>query len=433
VRRPPAAAVTSVDDAVGVRRRITLGVLVANFGAAVLLLVLLVFLVPQPDDETGEAVAWFVVVTATSLPGGALLGRWLFRPVERWLAADRPPTPAEEARAVGGPRLVALLTFGFWAAAAASVGAAEALDGGPAMGGVRDGLAILAGGLMSTALIYLLVEQQTRPLVRAVLAGRAPHRQRSLGLRPRLLLAWVLGSGVPFAAILVGELSVGEADSRISADAAVFLTGLGLLSGAATTIAAVRSVADPIAGVRRALGVVQRGDLGVAVPVDDAGEIGQLQAGVNEMVTGLRERQRLADLFGRHVGPDVARRAVEDGVRLGGERRDATALFVDLRDSTALAARATPEEVVATLNRFFAEVVRGVSAEGGGSTSSRATAPCASSARPSSRPTTPPGRCARLAPSSSDSGRPVSVRPSASPRARWSPGTSAPRSATSTR
>jgi adenylate cyclase len=110
---------------------------------------------------------------------------------------------------------------------------------------------------------------------------------------------------------------------------------------------------------------VQRGDLATEVAVDDGGEIGELQAGVNQMVDGLRERERLADLFGRHVGSEVARQALDEGVHLGGERRGASALFVDLRDSTALAASAPPEEVVRLLNRFFAEVVDAVTEEGG--------------------------------------------------------------------
>ena len=37
------------------------------------------------------------------------------------------------------------------------------------------------------------------------------------------------------------------------------------------------------------------------------------------MATGLRENERLRDLFGRHVGEDVARHALEHGVVLGGE------------------------------------------------------------------------------------------------------------------
>ena len=39
------------------------------------------------------------------------------------------------------------------------------------------------------------------------------------------------------------------------------------------------------------------------------------------MVADLRERQDLRNLFGRYVGEDVARRAIETGTELGGEER----------------------------------------------------------------------------------------------------------------
>ena len=59
------------------------------------------------------------------------------------------------------------------------------------------------------------------------------------------------------------------------------------------------------------------------------------------MVAGLRERERMRDLFGRHVGEDVARAALDDRAReLGGEVREVAVLFVDLVGSTALAADA---------------------------------------------------------------------------------------------
>src|SRR3546814_3520462 len=83
------------------------------------------------------------------------------------------------------------------------------------------------------------------------------------------------------------------------------------------------------------------------------------------MVAGLRERQRLQDLFGRHVGHEVAAQAIERGSDLGGESREASAFFVDLIGSTAMAEVLPPTEVVATLNAFFEAVVDEVSAQGG--------------------------------------------------------------------
>ena len=44
-----------------------------------------------------------------------------------------------------------------------------------------------------------------------------------------------------------------------------------------------------------------------AVTVYDGTEMGELQSGFNKMVQGLRERERVRDLFGRHVGPIITR------------------------------------------------------------------------------------------------------------------------------
>jgi adenylate cyclase len=83
------------------------------------------------------------------------------------------------------------------------------------------------------------------------------------------------------------------------------------------------------------------------------------------MVSGLREREKVRDLFGRQVGEDVAQQALDDEIRLGGETREVTIMFVDLVGSTELASERPPEEVVDLLNRFFAEVVEVVEENGG--------------------------------------------------------------------
>ncbi len=106
------------------------------------------------------------------------------------------------------------------------------------------------------------------------------------------------------------------------------------------------SIADPLRQLRWALGEVQRGNYNAHMQIYDASELGLLQAGFNDMVRDLSERQRLRDLFGRYVGEDVARRALERGTELGGQERDVAVLFVDLVGSTQLAATRPPAEVV---------------------------------------------------------------------------------------
>ena len=85
-----------------------------------------------------------------------------------------------------------------------------------------------------------------------------------------------------------------------------------------------RSVVAPIMSVREALRAVEAGDLEADVVVYDGTELGALQSGFNQMVDGLREREKLRDLFGRHVGHEVAAAAADattGEMRLGGENR----------------------------------------------------------------------------------------------------------------
>ena len=78
------------------------------------------------------------------------------------------------------------------------------------------------------------------------------------------------------------------------------------------------SITDPLRQLRWALGEVQRGNYNTHMKIYDASMLGLLQAGFNDMVRELSERQRLRDLFGRLVGEDVARRALESSPELSG-------------------------------------------------------------------------------------------------------------------
>jgi adenylate cyclase len=224
------------------------------------------------------------------------------------------------------------------------------------------------GGETVCALGYLLYERALRPVTALALAARPTGTMVAPGVRLRLAMAWLLGTGVP----LIGVLALGVIgaegwthDSRTVGDGVLFLAIVATGSGFLATVLAAKAIADPLTAVRRALEHIAGGDLDVNLPVDDGSEVGQLQAGFNRMAEGLRERERIRDLFGRQVGRDVARAALSEGTRLGGEEREIAALFVDVVGSTSLALALPPTEVVRLLNRFFRIVVEVVEAEGG--------------------------------------------------------------------
>jgi len=293
---------------------------------------------------------------------GMRLGERLARPVRDWLLSDRPADATVRRDILRQPLLLMRNSAALWAIGALLFGLLNATSSVAL--GADVALTIALGGLTTSALSYLLAERILRPVVTRAFAGSRVAPPVVLGVRKRLLLAWTLGTGVPLLGLATGTVGHGTHEP-LGRPGILFLALVALIAGLLVLSIASRAVADPLQSVADALGEVAQGRLDVLVPVYDASEIGRLQAGFNAMVEGLRERALLQDLFGRQVGTDVARLALERGVQLGGERREVAVLFVDVIGSTGLAVTLEPEEVVQQLNAFFSVVVDAVADKGG--------------------------------------------------------------------
>jgi adenylate cyclase len=72
-----------------------------------------------------------------------------------------------------------------------------------------------------------------------------------------------------------------------------------------------------------------------------------------------REKRKMKKLFGQYVSKDVYEQLVANPAlaRLGGQRREMTVLFSDLRGFTTLSERGQPEEIVGMLNEYFTRMV----------------------------------------------------------------------------
>ncbi|SMF14578.1 adenylate/guanylate cyclase [Tistlia consotensis] len=79
-----------------------------------------------------------------------------------------------------------------------------------------------------------------------------------------------------------------------------------------------------------------------------------------------RERDRVRGAFSRYLAPALVERLAErpQALKLGGESREITVLFADIRGFTTLSERLTPEELTACLNRFLTPMTDALLAEG---------------------------------------------------------------------
>jgi adenylate cyclase len=297
---------------------------------------------------------------------GAAFGTWMgeraTRALKRWRDDDSPPTDAERRELMTLPKRAVKHSAIIWAAA---IPLFFFLNLGYSVELAADvACAILLAGLTSLAAVYLVAERMTRPALAYALDLRTTTVSRTLGVAPRIVLTWALLSGVPLIAIAMIPLSHISEDRDLRLPI-LFVVVVALLTGLIGMKAVAHAIAKPVRSLREAMDEVGEGRTDVEVKVDDASEIGRLQAGFNAMVDGLRERERLRELFGRQVGDDVAREALERGVTLGGQQRTVAALFVDIIGSTELASRERPERVVELLNGFFAAVVETIARHGG--------------------------------------------------------------------
>ncbi|MCD4532849.1 adenylate/guanylate cyclase domain-containing protein [Nocardioides sp. cx-169] len=342
-----------------------------NVVGAALVFVISYFVVPAPEPTRATVVSLAIAVpvyVAAAVLVGAAVGTATTLRALRWATTDSTPDDDDRRKALRVPLRLTLMQALMWLVATVLfTGLSLVLQPSRAL---STGLTVGIAGLVSCGVAYLLTEFTLRPLAARALAGASLSRRRprGAGVGGRMVLFWWLGTGAPVVGLVVAAVVALTDDvtslTRLAVTALV-LAGVILVFGFFLTVLNARSVVAPILSVRDALLDVERGDLDREVPVYDGTELGLLQAGFNEMVHGLREREHLRDMFGRHVGRVVADAAAKAEVELGGETRTVTVVFVDLVGSTTYATEHSPAEVVQVLNRFFAVVVDEVDRHGG--------------------------------------------------------------------
>ena len=150
---------------------------------------------------------------------------WHFRRTSGWALDGRLPTPHERQSTLKEPWRMAARPFLLWIVATAGICTAIAVRGTYDPRQIAEvGQIMVIGGVAVSAVSYLVLEQTYRPLFSFALAGQAPPTPASLGIRPRLLLAWAVSSGIPLLGLTTAPLR--ETGSTTDTMAALALIGL---------------------------------------------------------------------------------------------------------------------------------------------------------------------------------------------------------------
>ncbi len=221
--------------------------------------------------------------------------------------------------------------------------------------------------LYGILLRYFAIEMITGPVLEEVSAdvpAEVELGRTTLNLKARLLLALPainIVSGVVVSALAGGR---GEGINALGFGVAAAIVVAFTISLELSLLLS-DSILSPLRSLRDGTERVAAGDLSARVPVVGSDEIGRLARSFNVMVAGLQERERLREALGAYVDPGVAARIAAEGTELQGEEVEVTVMFLDIREFTAFAERASATEVVAELNAFFERVVPIVVRHGG--------------------------------------------------------------------
>jgi class 3 adenylate cyclase len=181
----------------------------------------------------------------------------------------------------------------------------------------------------------------------------------------KLSVALLVISIAPLIAILVDLFSYTDVErlrDEILVDGASALLGVAIAAFFIT-----RSLMRPLRVLSTGMNKVAEGNLDVRLPVTSNDEVGEVTGRFNNMVEGLRERERIRETFGRYVDESVAAAILKgDGNgALAGETGEATILFTDIEGFTSIAEVLPPHRMVAALNEYLETVLAPIKAHGG--------------------------------------------------------------------
>ena len=297
-----------------------------------------------------------------------LVVRSLFEPIRRYLDGDL-PFDAIQRRLTQLPlltaRTTAVLTFTLWAFRFSVPWLVPEAAGvpKPTVGDLIVGLVVLT--IFYFTFTYFVVSDYLSTLCTFI----SEHRGDNLGLffgsyTWKLLVALLVISIGPLATILVDLFSY-EADrlqQEILVDIASAVMGVAI-----SAYFIGRSLLRPLRTLSSAMTKVAAGDLSLRVPVTSNDEVGELTGQFNNMIEGLRERERIRETFGRYVDESVASTILHregQGV-LAGETREATILFTDIAGFTTIAEYLSPDRLVEALNEYLETVLEPIRVHGG--------------------------------------------------------------------
>ena len=221
----------------------------------------------------------------------------------------------------------------------------------------------LFSGMTAWTLSYLAIEILNRTVLLPKVFPEGHISRNGFSFRPSfkhlMLFCFIVSSVFPVIILLSSFVSVQINNNLKIHGGVIFVSILLLIIAFVITMSLSRLILNPLKDLTEASKRIQKGDYKSRVGIVTSDELGELADSYNDMADSLAEKEFMRDTFGKVVDPEVRDYLMSGSGRasldeaLGGETREVTVLFCDIRNFTAMSEKMEAAEVVTLLNRYF--------------------------------------------------------------------------------
>lgn len=233
----------------------------------------------------------------------------------------------------------------------------------------------LFSGMTAWTLSYLAIEILNRTILLPKVFPEGHISRNGFSFRPSfkhlMLFCYIVSSLFPVVILLSSYISV-QVNNGLELHSGVIIVSVLLMVIAfVITISLSKLILNPLKNLTEASKRIQNGDYKSRVGIVTSDELGELADSFNDMADSLAEKEFMRDTFGKVVDPEVRDYLMSGagkaslGEALGGETREVSVLFCDIRSFTAMSEKMAAADVVSLLNRYFTALGQCITAHHG--------------------------------------------------------------------
>ena len=221
----------------------------------------------------------------------------------------------------------------------------------------------LFSGMTGYTISYLMIEILNRTILLPHVFPEGHIIKQDFAFKPvfkhLLTFGYMVSTLFPVTLLLITYISIHINNNLTMSKSVIYISILLVVIAYGITFSFSKIILTPLEQLTQAAHRIKDGDYKTRVGVVTADDFGVLADSFNDMADSLAEKEFMRDTFGKVVDPEVRDYLMSGagkeslGQALGGQTREVTVLFCDIRSFTAMSEKMQAAEVVSLLNRYF--------------------------------------------------------------------------------